>query len=112
MSSTGIGCLAEVVAADYLIKNKYKIVDKNWRTRVCEIDIIAEKNKIVYFVEVKYRKTDSWGDGIDAITTKKMKQMTFASKIWINQNNWESSYELAVISVSGKPMQVDDFLII
>lgn len=112
MTTTQTGRAAEDAAAKYLQKNGFKIVDQNWRTRWCEIDIVATKKKVVYFVEVKYRKSSKWGDGLDAITDKKFDQMTYAAEIWICDNDWMDDYELAVISATGEPPKVTDFIVV
>lgn len=110
MSTTDSGRQAESVAAEYLKKLGYKIMAKNWRTRWCEIDIVAEKDKVVYFVEVKYRQKSCWGDGLEVITNKKIQQMTFAADLWVQENNWQGDYRLVVISADGQPPQVTDLV--
>lgn len=75
MTNLAHGQRAEEVAADYLAAQGYEIIERNWRTRVCEIDIIASKDRVMYFIEVKYRKSNSQGSGLDYITPKKLKQM-------------------------------------
>ena len=110
MSTTDIGRQAESLAADYLKKKGYKILSKNWRTRWCEIDIVATKNKVVYLAEVKYRKTANWGDGVDAITQKKLQQMAFAAEYWVADNDWQGDYELLAISMGGDPPAIEQVI--
>lgn len=112
MSTTKTGREAEDASADFLIKQGFNIIAQNWRTRWCEIDIVASKNIIVYFIEVKYRKNNSYGDGLDAVTDTKLKQMTFAAEIWVNDNKWNGDYELAVISANSDPLKIDNFIVI
>lgn len=109
MSTKSIGNEAEGMACLYLQEIGYKILDRNWTTRWCEIDVVCTKGRTVYFVEVKYRKNNLYGDGLDAITSIKLKQMNFAAEVWVNSNKWEGDYELAVISVNPK---TTEFLII
>ncbi len=104
------GKVAEQKAAKYLEEQGYKIVATNWRTRVCEIDIVAQKDKCVYFVEVKYRKSQAWGSGLEYITKSKIKQMNFAAEVWIGQNNWDGDCSLAAIEVEGEDYQITSFL--
>jgi len=100
---------AEKVAAEYLIEQGYKIVDLNWRTRVCEIDIIAKKEDVIYFVEVKSRSNAAHGTGLDYITSKKLGQMTFATRMWVSENKYEGDYELSAIEI-GPDFKVTEFL--
>lgn len=103
MSSTDVGRSAEQFVADHLSKSGYSVVAQNWRTRWCEIDVVATKNNRAYFVEVKYRKNSTWGDGLDAITPKKLQQMSFAAEVWVQTNRWNGNYCLVAASVSGEP---------
>ncbi len=108
--SVSIGNQAEESAAEYLKQQKYKIIERNWRTRVCEVDIVAQKNLVVYFVEVKYRSTDQQGSGLEYITPKKLQQMNFAAQCWVEAHDYSGDYELSAIEVSGKDFEVTNFL--
>ncbi len=102
------GRQAENIAADFLRKKGFKILEQNWRTKWCEIDIVAQKNKTVYFVEVKHRKKDRYGDGLSAITKKKLSQMRFAAELWIKRHQYGGEARLSAVSTSGiKPHVVD-----
>jgi len=105
-----IGRQAEAVAADYLRRQGFRIVERNWRTRWCEIDIIAAKDKSVYFVEVKYRQSARQGSGLEYITAKKLKQMRFAAEAWVRQHEWRGEYQLAAVEVSGDDFAVTNFI--
>lgn len=107
MKTTEAGKLAEARVASELKSKGYKIIAQNWRTPICEIDIIASKDKVVYFVEVKYRSSDSQGEGLDYITPKKLKQMRFAAEIWNQQSGWEGDFRLLAAAVSeGKDIEL------
>lgn len=101
MKTTEQGRLAEAAVAKYLTSQAFEIIGQNWRTRVCEIDIIAKKKKIVYFVEVKYRGSTVQGEGFEYITPRKLKQIKFAAEIWNSENNWSGDYRLLAASVGG-----------
>lgn len=101
MRTTTVGREAEAAVADYLIENGFKILDKNWRTRWCEIDIIAQKNKTVHFIEVKYRAGEQQGSGFEYIGPNKLRQLTFAVDFWVAQNDWSGDCLLIGAQVSG-----------
>lgn len=105
MNTTGLGRAAEAAASDYLKKDKYQILDQNWRRRTAEIDLIAKKDGIVYFVEVKYRTKDTQGSGLDYITDRKLKQMEFAARLWAAENDWEGDYQLMAVEVRSDQLQ-------
>lgn len=104
--STKIGRQAEDSAAEFLKNQGFNVIDQNWRTRWCEIDVIATKNGIVYFFEVKYRARASWGSGLDYITSKKLQQMQFAAQFWLARHNQEFDCRLAAIELTGEPPHV------
>ncbi|MBC7764673.1 ribonuclease HII [Microbacteriaceae bacterium] len=104
-----IGDESESVAALYLSNQGHRILERNWRTRWCEIDIVSEYNNTYYFTEVKHRKNDALGDGLAAITPKKMKQMAFAATLFASSRS-PKDLCLAVIATTGVPPIVVDFL--
>lgn len=106
-----IGDKAENVAAKYLQASGHKIIYRNWKTKYCEIDIISKYKNTIYFSEVKYRKNANQGGGLDAITAKKLKQMKFAAEFYAQKNKIiDTDLRLAVISLSGQPLKIDNFL--
>ncbi len=104
------GRQAEAAAALYLKDQGFKILGQNWRTRWCEIDIVAQKAKTIYFVEVKFRKSDAFGGGLDYITPKKLEQMSFAAEMWVSQQRWAGDYQLSALEVSGPGLQISHFV--
>lgn len=120
MTNFAHGRNAEDAAVEYLKKLNFEILAQNWRTRWCEIDIVARKDtpspglrragKRVYFVEVKYRATDQQGSGLEYITPRKLKQMKFAAEFWAHDNDWTADYTLSAIEVSSTDFQVTNFL--
>jgi putative endonuclease len=101
MKTTYIGKEAEIKVAKYLKNTGFKLLEHNWHTRVCEIDLIAEKANVIYFVEVKFRSNNEQGDGLEYITPKKLKQIHFAAEIWIQKNEWEGDYRILAASVDS-----------
>ena len=109
--STEVGRHAEQVAAKYLEARGYRIHSLNWRTRWCEIDIVATKDGVVYFVEVKYRRTDAFGGGLDYITQRKLAQMHFAAEFWMARHaSVVRDYRLAAVEVTGEDYSITAWL--
>lgn len=92
---------AEDAVAEYLKEHDYKILNRNWKNKFCEVDIIANQAGVVHFVEVKYRGSASQGDGFDYITPSKLKQMVFAAQMWVSKNNYEGEYVLSAAQVNA-----------
>jgi len=106
-----IGDSAEDVAVKYLKKHGHKIMNRNWKTKYCEIDIVSSCDDIIYFTEVKYRKKPDQGGGLAAINAKKLRQMKFAAEFYSLSNQIDdTNLRLAAISISGQPPVVDIFL--
>lgn len=101
MKTTARGSLAENKVAKHLIGQGYELLGQNWKTKICEIDLIMRKDGIVYFVEVKYRGSAAQGSGLDYLTAKKLKQIEFAARLWVQQNRWAGDWRLAAAAVSG-----------
>ncbi len=110
MTTFDIGRQAEAVAATHLRRLGYKVLAQNWRTRWCEVDIVASKDRVVTFVEVKYRQSGGHGNGLDYVTQKKIEQMGFAAESWVRENDWTGDYQLSAIEVSGANFDVTNFV--
>ncbi len=106
-SPTDIGQAGEQLASEYLVRHGYEVVDRNWKTKLCEIDIIATKNHVLYFIEVKYRATRAQGDGFDYVTDKKLWHMRRAAEMWVQRHNWTAEFELLAVSVVGATKEID-----
>jgi len=102
-----IGDEAEDVAAEYLIRSGHEILNRNWKTKFCEIDIVSTKNNIIYFCEVKYRKSNQHGCGMDVITGRKVDKMKFAARLYIhNKKLTDIDLRLMAMSMTGTPPNV------
>lgn len=106
-----IGDDAEDVATKYLVSKGHAILERNWKTKLCEIDIVSLKSGTLYFTEVKYRKTQMQGGGIASVTQKKQKQMKFAAEFYIHSKNATNrEVKLAVATLTGTPPEIEVFL--
>jgi putative endonuclease len=101
VKTTTIGQSAEAAVAEHVAQNGYKILERNWKIKVCEIDIVAKKDDVIYFVEVKYRAGEGQGSGFEYIGPKKKRQIGFAARVWCQNNDWEGDYRLLGAEVSG-----------
>lgn len=99
--STAAGQTAEDAVAVYLQNAGFTIINRNWRNRFCEIDIVAQQDHRIHFVEVKYRRDDSHGSGLEYITPTKIKQLKKAALYWVHENNWKDDYQIDAASVDA-----------
>lgn len=106
-----IGDRAEEVAASYLKSLGHAIVERNWKTKYCEIDIVSIKDSTVFFTEVKYRKKAAQGGGLAAITPKKLQQMKFAASYYAHAKRLTNTdLRLVTVSLTGTPPLVEEYL--
>ncbi len=66
------GVSGEKIAAEYLRLSGYRLLERNYRTGRLEVDIVASEGRCLVFVEVKTRRSERFGDGLDAVTKNKI----------------------------------------
>lgn len=101
MKAAELGRKAEAAVARELGRDGYKIIEMNWRRPRCEIDIVAQRDGVVYFVEVKYRAGQAQGGGFDYVTAMKQRQMQFAGQSWCSENKYDGDWRLMAAAVTG-----------
>ena len=74
------GNLGEELAVNYLSEKGYKVIERNWRFRHAEVDIIAEMNGRLHFFEIKTRSSDMYGHPEESISKKKMVNLRNAAE--------------------------------
>jgi putative endonuclease len=98
------GRKSESIAADRLKKQGYSILELNYRTKLGEIDIIAKDKDTIVFVEVKARKSNSFGNPKFAVTYKKQKKISMVALYYLKstkQSNSKARFDVVSI-ISGK----------
>lgn len=99
--SVEIGRNGEDLAAEYLVAHGAEVLERNWRNRWCEIDIIAFCDDTLRFVEVKYRSRVGYGTPLEYITVDKSNRLKRASLAWVQAHRYGGPYQIDVISVVG-----------
>jgi putative endonuclease len=74
------GNKGEAIAAEWLVENGYTLLETNWRFKHWEVDIIAAKNKLLHFIEVKTRNSYRFGKPEESIQKEKMKHLKNAAE--------------------------------
>ena len=77
------GAYYENLVAEYLKTQGYEILEKNYRCRIGEIDLIAKEGETLVFVEVKYRRNDKMGDPKEAVDQKKQKKISMTASYYL-----------------------------
>ena len=104
-----LGNKGEDIAVGYLKKSGYKILLRNWKWGKHEIDIIAEKDDMIVFVEVKTRSENPKEHPRTAITVEKQKSMIYAADGYIQKFkiDKESRFDVLLIIMQGENPQFE-----
>lgn len=103
-----LGSFKEEEAAKYLYDKGYAIIKMNFRTRSSEIDIIAKDKNTYVFVEVKFRKDESCGDPLEAVTPAKQRRIRMAALYFLEDMNLIPDYtdiRFDVIGITGDKIE-------
>lgn len=93
------GKKAEELAAEYLQKNGYKILVRNFRYQKAELDLVAEKDSLIVVVEVKARSTDVFNLPQEAVNKRKIKLIVSAANYFMEEYNKNQEVRFDIISV-------------
>ncbi|HKP40355.1 YraN family protein [Mycobacterium sp.] len=89
LSRAEIGALGEQLAVDHLRSLRLRVLERNWRCRYGELDVIAADDaaRIVVFVEVKTRTSDQFGGVAQAVTPDKVRRLRRLAGLWLAAQN-------------------------
>lgn len=92
----------EALAVKFLKKKGYKVLEKNFRTRFGEIDIIAADHGTLVFVEVKARSGARFGSPMEAVGARKQSHLTLAANIYMEEHGIiDKSVRFDVVGILG-----------
>lgn len=83
MNKRAVGTKNEELACEYLTNLGYKILERNFRCKVGEIDIIAIDNNCLVFTEVKFRSTSKYGTSLEAVNPKKQQTIRKVAEYYL-----------------------------
>lgn len=97
------GQASEMQAEQFLVGKGYRILDRNVRTRLGELDLVAEDHGVVVFVEVKGRTTDAFGGALLAVDHRKRVKLTKLAAQYLAQRHWSDKVcRFDVVLVQGR----------
>lgn len=99
MNHLELGALGEKLAVKYLKQKKYKILEKNYKTKMGEIDIIAKDRDFLVFVEVKSRSYDPLVSGVYAVDQKKRRHIFKAASFYIYRTKSDLQPRFDIIEI-------------
>ncbi|MFT7334183.1 MAG: putative endonuclease [Porticoccaceae bacterium] len=107
-----LGKLGEELAVEYLQKNGYAILEKNWTFQKAEIDIIAKKENILAVVEVKTRSSLDFGLPQDFVKTQKIQLLVKAVDAYVNEKDLDIDVRFDIIAIhkEGKTFIIEHLI--
>jgi putative endonuclease len=107
-----VGKQGEALAAAYITAQGYTILHCNWRHSYYEIDIIALKNEVLHFVEVKSRSSISFGHPEDRVTKKKFDRLLQAADEFLFQHPQYRHVQYDILSITTSKNKAPEFFLI
>jgi len=98
-----LGALGEEEAVKFLIKNGYRIKERNWRFAKAELDIIAENDEWLVMVEVKTRSNDAFGNPEEFVSRAKQKHLIRAANRYLELFPTDKDTRFDIISIVIEP---------
>lgn len=99
MDKKSLGSFGEDKAVQYLRRQGYSIVERNFSCRFGEIDIIARKGNYIIFVEVKLRKNSDFAAAREFVTFSKQRRILSTASLWLSIKNCELQPRFDVIEI-------------
>lgn len=108
-----LGKEGERIAVEYLRKKGYRVIEENYRTRRGEIDIICEQRGSVIFVEVKTRKSMSFGRPEEAVDSRKRKKMAEIALDYLTEKhlNGRVDCRFDVVAITEKSPRIVNHIV-
>lgn len=94
-----LGRRGESLAKTFLEKSGYEILDENWTHGKCEVDLIAYKNSVIIFTEVKTRTGNGFGEPEDFVDTRKQRLLAEAADEYIYLMDHKGEVRFDIISI-------------
>ena len=105
-----LGSTGERIAARWYESEGYDVVAMNWRVAEGEIDVIARREEVLVFCEVKTRNGNRFGTGLDAVTVEKQRQVRMLAYHWLRLHPMFGvatvRFDVVAIDVSTRPIAV------
>ena len=94
-----LGIKGEALAVEFLQKNNYNILERNWRFKKAEVDIIAQKNDVLAVIEVKTRSSNYFGNPQDFVNQKKIQLLVEAINEYVTSKELDVEVRFDIIAI-------------
>lgn len=94
------------MAAQFLIESGYQVIERNFRTRFGELDIVAKDNGVLVFVEVKAKSSARFGSPGEMINNKKQHKLKNMAEAYIVEQKYEGPWRIDAVLIEGGTIEV------
>lgn len=94
-----LGKKGEQLAVDFLLENKYEIIERNYRFDRAEVDVIAKLNNVLAIIEVKTRSSTDFGNPQDFVKPKQIKRLVKAVDEYVTVNSMDVEVRFDIIAI-------------
>lgn len=112
MATVSTGARGEDAAADAYRRRGYRIVARNWRCRLGELDLVAERRGVLVFCEVKSRGGAAFGGGYESVTRRKRAKLRSVAEAFLHASGSRPAairFDVASVTVRGERSSVEVF---
>lgn len=106
------GKTGEQLAETFFLAHQYTVLEKNWRYARSEVDIIASKDRVLHFVEVKTRRTNNYGLPEDKVGNKKIQNLINAAEEYLYQHPEWKRIQFDILSITLLKDKAPEFFLI
>lgn len=97
------GHAGETIAADLLKRKGYRLLERNFRCREGELDLVALHRGVLVFVEVKLRRSTAFGTAAEAITREKLHRLQAAAARWRQEQRCFRRFRFEIVCLDARP---------
>lgn len=112
MGTAPVGSMGEEAAAEAYRGRGYRLVARNWRCRLGELDLVVERRGVLVFCEVKSRRESVFGGGYEAVTWRKQAKLRGLAEVFLQANGARPRsirFDVASVAVRGDRAAVELF---
>ncbi len=93
------GRLGEDIAKDYLEKKGYKIIERNFKTKYAEIDLVARQKNELVFVEVRTKRGELFGTPEESLNKRKLRKLYWNVNSYASRIHWQGPYRVDAVCI-------------
>ena len=102
-----LGRQGEETAVAFLRRHRYRILERNYRTKVGEADIVARRGRTLFFIEVKTRTSDRFGLPEESVTPRRISRLRNCARVYLLQHKIDLPVRFAVVGILQGPAGAD-----